>query len=165
MAVAVNVCAMIWLRSGLGLHQKDVPLGDIIKGLKVLYAGYIFYNVAMTLIRSSVVLFYRRTFVTVAGERNKFVYFIWFTMALNIVWFLVVESYTAFRCKPIAASWDPTINNAKCLSTLSTQLASGITSILLDLWILLLPMPKILKLHMQLRRKFLSVVIFFLGYW
>lgn len=153
---------IIWSRSGLGVHQTEVPLGDTIKGLKLLYAGYVFYNLGITLIRCSVVLFYQRILVT---GSTVFQYLIWATLAINVIWFLVIEGLAAFSCNPIAASWDKTIQDAKCLPFLSTELASGITSVLLDFWTLIIPIPRLWRLQMKPVRKILNVGIFFLGYW
>lgn len=153
------------MKSGFGRHVKEVPLGDIRKGLKLLYASYFVYNLGMTMIRCSAILFYNRVFEL---HRSQYRYVIWCGLGLNVAWFGAFGSVALVPCTPVHAFWDKPIlapSSYNCSSTLSIQLSSGITSVLMDLFVLLLPIPCLLKLKTSWRNKVRVCFIFFMGYW
>ena len=151
--------------AGFGRHVKEVPLGDVRKGLKILYSSYIVYNLGITMIRFSAILFYNRVFEL---RRSHYRYVIWGSLGINTAWILAFGTVALLPCTPIHAFWDrallaPTSYN--CLSTLAIQLSAGITSVLMDLFVLLLPVPRLLKLQTDWRKKARVGFIFFIGYW
>ena len=143
-----------------------MPLGDILKSLKILYAGYIVYNLGITMIRFSAILFYNRVFEPRKTERYR--YFIWLGLGLNTAWILAFGAVALLPCLPIHAFWDRPLlmpSSYRCSSTLAIQLSAGITSVLMDLLVLLLPVPPLLELHTDWRKKARLVFVFLLGYW
>ena len=149
-------------RSGSGVHQSELPLGSIMRLMKLLCAAYFFYHLGITLIRCSVILFYYR--VMVVG-RDSFRHLIWLSLAFNIAWFVSIAGVTTFACRPVAAFWDPRIKNAHCFTFMSVEQTCSFTIILLDLWIAVIPYPKLWRLQMKRLKKSLNAVIFLFGYW
>lgn len=153
------------MEAGFGRHITEVPLGDIRKGLKILYASYIVYNLGITMIRFSAILFYNRVFEL---QRSRYRYVIWCCLGLNGAWIVAFGTLALRPCTPIHSFWDKPIlapTSYTCISTLSIQLSSGITSVLMDLFVLLLPVPRLLKLQTDWLKKVRVGCIFFIGYW
>ena len=162
---AVNLNILGVTGAGLGRHITDVPLGDVCKALKMLYTGTFIYALGITLIRSSAILFYSRIF---EARKSQYRYAIWISLAVNTAWFLTFGSLAIFACIPIHAVWDRPIietSSYRCLSTLAQQLSPGITSVIIDLVVLLLPLPPLWGLQTMHRKKARLIVIFLLGYW
>lgn len=158
------MCGAIAMRHGFGVHFTEVIAVDpnALPGVfKITYVGELSWTVAMGIIRSSAMLFYRRVFGYTNPGFRKFVIL---GIIANIAWSTVLGFVVIFQCSPIKAYWDPTIKG-NCLVTISIELGSGITSIVLDLYTLILPMPIIWKLQMSTARKVLTFATFALGYW
>ncbi|KAL5380434.1 hypothetical protein DPSP01_007756 [Paraphaeosphaeria sporulosa] len=55
----------------------------------------------------------------------------------------------------------PSLESAR---TVDIQLGHGVTRVVIDLWLLLVPMPFVLKIQMTRRKKFLTVMVFVFAY-
>lgn len=157
----MNTIGYVWMHHGLGTHLSEVPYGDILYGLKLLFAGEVLQTVAITFIRTSTALMYDRLFGVPGSAFRRWT---WLTIAVNISWLLAFGAMAIFQCKPIRAFWDKEVTDAKCIPVLTNQLAAGISSVLLDLWLLLLPLPMLWRLDMKWKRKLLLLGLFFVGY-
>lgn len=151
--------------AGFGRHVKELPLGDVRKGLKILYSSYIVYNLGITMIRFSAILFYNRVLEL---HRSRYRYVIWCSLGINTIWIVAFGVVALAPCTPIHAFWDKALlpsTSYNCPSTLAIQLSAGITSVLMDLVVLLLPVPRLLKLQTDWRKKARVGFILFIGYW
>lgn len=111
--------------------------------------------------RISVSLLYWRIF-----SSSKYIrYAVWVTLALNAAWLITIEPIAIWQCNPPDALWGARKTGYTCLPLLSTQLFSGITSILLDFWLLILPLPVLWKLQIKPLKKTFLILVFILGYW
>ena len=131
----------------------------------MLYAGYIVYNLGMTMVRFSAILFYNRIF---EPRNTNYRYYIWVALGLNTLWFLAFGTVAIVPCRPIEAFWNTPLllpSSYKCSSTLGIQLSSGITSVFMDLMVLILPMPRLWRLQTSLRKRLRVLFIFLMGYW
>ena len=132
---------------GFGNQITEIPLGDVILSLKLLFATMILYNQAIAFIRISTLFFYRRAFNT----REKFLrYNIWLALGANVIWLVGFYFDIIFQCKPITAFWQRAVmkpGEYHCLDVFPAQIASATTSVFLDLWILLIPLPVLWKLQ------------------
>ena len=152
------------MRYGFGRHLDEVietAPENLQYCLKVLYAAYLTYPVAIGLIRISVGLFYKRLFSIAVTQFERQVHI---NTTLNVVYIVTITLLSALECRPVSAFWDRKIPNATCFSALGMQLGSVIPSVLLDLIVLLLPMPIIWQLQMSVAKKGLLIGTFFLGY-
>jgi hypothetical protein len=70
-----------------------------------------------------------------------------------------------FQCLPIAFFWDKTILGGHCLpnALINIGLTNGVISFVGDLIILTLPVPMVLKLQIDQRRKIALICMFLLG--
>lgn len=148
---------------GLGRHFGEVEPTKYLPFFTVLFAVYFTYDTALVLLKASALMFFARIFLS----RQYATWFSWclyVTHFLNIAWFLGIVFSSAFMCKPIAKSWNPTLEG-KCGSTPGLWLGSAIPSVVIDLIILLLPLPMIWSLKMSTARKSGITAIFVCGYW
>ncbi|KAF2660948.1 hypothetical protein K491DRAFT_774271 [Lophiostoma macrostomum CBS 122681] len=130
---------------------------------KVQYAIQIMQILGLGFIKASVVLFYRRTFYV--GVRD---WFWWVTLLLlisNIGWTIVFTFLFVFYCGlDLWAAWNTVANLAKyCPNGGPYQNGLAISDFIMDVVIIILPIPKVLRLQIDLRRKLLVLAIFMLG--
>jgi hypothetical protein len=139
----------------------EIAPGNLEFCLQVLYTAYLTYLLGISLIRISVGLFYKRLFGIAI---DRFGWQVRLNTASNVLYIIIMGLLSAFECSPVSVFWDKSIPKATCLSALSLQLGSVITGVVLDLLVLLMPMPVIWKLQMSPGRKSLLGGTFFLGY-
>ena len=84
-------------------------------------------------------------------------------MAAVIISFGIGTILQAFLlCRPFAKNWDPLLPGV-CGSSAETILAEAIINMIVDVAIILLPMPLIWQLQMAQRKKVALTIIFGLG--
>jgi hypothetical protein len=149
---------------GLGRHFVDIEPANTLPFFTVLFAVYFAYDTALVLLKASALLFYARIFLGRQYHATWFSWCLYLTHFLNIAWYLGIVFSSAFMCKPIAKSWNPTLEG-HCGSTPGLWLGSAIPSVAIDLIILLLPLPMIWSLKMNKARKLGIMAIFVCGYW
>ncbi|KAA8651300.1 uncharacterized protein ATNIH1004_000181 [Aspergillus tanneri] len=121
------------------------------------YAIPALYAVNVTLVKMSILFFYRRVFA-VAGFRriNTFV------MAFCMVWFVAAVIGDLLYCIPIQRFWDPSAGGS-CFNFAAYFLAMELVDMLLDVVIIALPVNTILGLHLSLRKRLALLGIFLLS--
>lgn len=83
--------------------------------------------------------------------------------SLVIMWGFAVFFTIIFQCKPIKYFWDKSITRGTCINLIAFGQANSISNFLIDVSILVLPLPIIWKLRLPLRRKFEVMGIFLFG--
>lgn len=161
-ALVVNValCASeIWgaVKNGDGRPLSALTTEESVAYLKLVYGSFFVAQLALTLVKISVVLFYKRVFATKG-----------FQTAANIMtgiitlWFISFFFADLFSAWPIQGHWDrkvyhPTINyDGLLVSTAAISMA-------LDVIILCMPLPVVSGLQMSFKRKVVVMGIFWLG--
>ena len=102
-------------------------------------------------------LFYSRIFKT-----NYFRVALWVTGGVVTAWFIAIEVSVLANCIPIHALWDFT-PGAKCINLRAFFLGAGIPNILLNVIILILPLPMIWRLGIEPMQKAALSGVFLLG--
>lgn len=153
-------CALsiYWVSIGLGKHISQVSQPYSRLAL-VLFVFNFVYNTGLSLIKLSVLLFYVRVFRPVQNYRVAF----WIVGAMIIGWCIAINFLALFTCIPIRKAWTPTVPG-HCLRTQSTFLGTAISNIVIDVIVLILPMPMIYRLHIGTIRKIGLVAVFAAGY-
>lgn len=111
----------------------------------------------------SALFFYRRIFC-VGGKEQWFHKCIVGTIVIVVLWLVVFQFLTGFQCGThFSAGWD---GNYEKYCTLSFPYLYGfaISDFLLDIWILSLPVPRILQLNATLTKKLAVLGVFFLTF-
>lgn len=83
-------------------------------------------------------------------------------MAVTTAYFIMVFLETFLLCKPVQYNWDKTINGS-CEGENTAYLVAGITNLIIDTFIVVLPMFQVFKLHMSLSRRVSVAAMFSLG--
>jgi hypothetical protein len=109
-------------------------------------------------IKLSILLFYLRLFPS-----RKFAYFAYANMAYTIAWAISTWIVNLTTCTPIAYFYDKTIPNGHCRNQAISGSINGSLSLFGDIMILILPIPMVLRLQIDLRRKIALLGIFLLG--
>ncbi|KFA74740.1 hypothetical protein S40288_08839 [Stachybotrys chartarum IBT 40288] len=147
---------------GWGHHISTLPIEDIVTITELTFGLYYMYDVALFLTKLSALFFIRRIFPREASPR-------WFNIAMWVAYFcnaaqiIGLALATMFFCRPIARSWDPTIEG-ECPDNSGLWISGGVTAIFVDLIILLLPLPRIWRLQTSRPRRIGIMIIFLLGY-
>ncbi|KAI5863695.1 hypothetical protein GGS23DRAFT_510789 [Durotheca rogersii] len=119
-------------------------------------------NNTLACVKLSALFFYRRIFCA-TEKRTIFGTATWVTIAIVILWLLFFQFLTGFQCGThFSALWDGSYLQ---YCTISFPFLYGlvISDFLLDVWILALPIPGILRLHTTLRRKLGIIGVFLLA--
>lgn len=153
-------CALsiYWVSIGLGKHISEVSQPHSRLALVLFVVNFV-YNTGLSLIKLSVLLFYVRVFRPVRTYRIAF----WTVGAMIIGWCIAINFLALLACIPIRKAWTPTVPG-HCLRTHSTFLGATISNIVIDVIVLILPMPMIYRLHIGTIRKIGLVAVFAAGY-
>ncbi|KAF2649244.1 hypothetical protein K491DRAFT_721822 [Lophiostoma macrostomum CBS 122681] len=157
-----GVLALDMLRFGWGTHISTIPYTKVVPMLTRLFTLYFFYNAAIALARASCLLFYRRVFGA-AGCETWFKWALWITHGLNVAWLIGIILGTIFQCNPVAKNYDPLLPGW-CEKSSTTWMGATIPSVVIDLILLVLPLPIIWRLRVDSGPKFTLISIFVFGY-
>lgn len=138
-----------------------MPFDDITIIHKAMYALFGLYITSRYLVRLSIMLFYYRIFGHVPLARRL----IRFSFVHSITCCIAFDLAVWFGCTPIDyfwKAWDGR-GGGSCISTHHIFWAGAFISIAIDLWVMLLPIPFILRLNLSLRKKILSAIMFMFG--
>ncbi|KAL4941124.1 hypothetical protein BDV06DRAFT_223418 [Aspergillus oleicola] len=156
------------LKFHFGDHAQDIPLQDIVDYQQSFMAIQLVYFTNAVLTKSSLLLLYQRIF----GVVQRFRY------ALFTSWFLIISYFIAcviasiFSCIPVSYLWDrfagpdPNENNnapGSCFNEVAFFRWNGIANMLLDVLMLVLPLPMVWHMCTSLRQKVLLTGIFGMG--
>ncbi|KAI1260708.1 hypothetical protein F5Y18DRAFT_404296 [Xylariaceae sp. FL1019] len=122
----------------------------------------IFTNNTLACVKLSALFFYRRIFCS-AGKRVIFSPVTTATIIVVILWLFVFQFLTGFQCGThFSALWDGTYLE---YCTLSFPVLYGlvISDFLLDIWILVIPIPGIMQLNTTIQRKLSIIGVFLLA--
>lgn len=134
-------------------HQIDM-FGHWFYGLEPLY----FLQVG--LIKMAILFFYLRIFGPIGLER-----ILWATIAFNAINTVAFMLASILQCNPISTSWTKWdgILVGRCINVSALLWANAGVSIVLDLWMLGLPLSKIRKLNLPWRKKIAAAFMICVG--
>ena len=127
---------------------------------KCKYVLEVIGTLGLGIIKLSVLFFYRRIFTVPIFRLVSNI-----VITIVIAWSLAFTLLMIFQCSPIYTHWTKLeLHYAPfCINQLQVYLVLGISDLLLDCLIFILPLRMISGLHMPLRRKFAVRGIFLLG--
>ena len=156
--IGLDALAFYWVSLGLGLHAKEAP-GSQKQWYITLFAVNLVYNTGLSLVKLSVILFYGRVFGKVTYYKRA----LWLTGFLVVAWLIANNLLAILQCIPVQSYWEG--GPRHCITAESSFLGTTITNILIDVIILILPLPGLWKLHISFRRKLALIGVFICGYW
>ncbi|KAF2151498.1 hypothetical protein K461DRAFT_174154 [Myriangium duriaei CBS 260.36] len=115
-------------------------------------------------IKLSALYFYRRLFSVPGSQKNAFNVMSQATIAIVVVWAVCFTIMPFFQCGThLSALWDGT-RARYCGNSKSYYLSLVISNFILDLWILMLPIPNVLRLHTSISKKLSILGVFLLAF-
>lgn len=127
--------------------------------MKLIIPAMITYGFTITCAKISILLLYRRIFDCLRIRRATVV-----IGALSIGWLFTVVFSEIFLCSPTSAAWDPAlIFTNRCGDYEALLLGVTISNIILDVIVLILPLPIIWGLQLSKRKRVMVSGLFLLG--
>ena len=133
---------------------------DVKRLLKVLWVSYYMSDLGIALAKASCLLFYARIFTI---RSWWFQYGLWLGHTLNFLWLLTCVARCLLFCDPVDKYWDIE-KPGFCRRPDALYIANAVASVVIDIYILLLPLPIIAGLSMKLGRKLFVSGVFVCGY-
>ncbi|KAF2792104.1 hypothetical protein K505DRAFT_388011 [Melanomma pulvis-pyrius CBS 109.77] len=126
---------------------------------KCIYANKIISTLSIAVTRYAILLFYNRIFIG-----HSFNISVWVLYVLNGAWGIAYTLLFVFSCIPISDTWKAAhgATNRHCVPLLPIKIYA-IASILIDVSMLLIPWPQIVRLNISRREKVAVLAIFGLG--
>ncbi|KAI0113584.1 hypothetical protein GGR51DRAFT_18886 [Nemania sp. FL0031] len=149
-------------KAGFGRHIGTLSDDEILLYSTLQFVDDFIFDTALTVTKFSGLLFLSRVF----PRRANSMWFnaaLWTCYFLNTGWLIGAYFGTIFFCDPVQKGWNPFLKGT-CGETLDLFLGSAIPSVIIDFFILLTPLPKVLRLHTNLKRKIGLLIVFILGY-
>lgn len=119
--------------------------------------AYQLYGVAITAIKISILLFYKRVFSTA-----RFRKWINGVGALVLAWLLANNLVFAFQCTPVRKAWEVDLPG-HCINPLTAIWVAQVFNVILDAIILALPVSAVLRLQLSTTKKISVMLLFLLG--
>lgn len=149
---------------GLGKHIWDLgidgqsPASATLRLSIPLYVCYLSYVAANTFIKCSILWFYYRLFPSQGFCRAILAISILVVLTCGSSIFVII-----FECSPAQSSWDWSVPRQSCIDILRFFVISSMVSTVTDVVIWSFPLPQLLKLQMERRRKLQLVLLFGAG--
>lgn len=147
------------IHGGTGRHIAEVDMPDVVLTLKLILPFEALYGLTLMFVKLAVLRFYNRMFAP-----SKWVTWgVRVTAAAVILWMVSVVLETFLLCRPLAFNWDTTIPGGVCGDRNAVFVIAGVTNMVTDFMVLVLPVPSILKLQMPLGQRFGLLLVFCMG--
>lgn len=144
---------------GVGFHSSQIGHERDVMIAKLMLAAEVLYGLNLCWTKIGILLMYWRIF-------NQVSYFkpvSYVIGGLVLAWGIVVTFSSIFLCVPVQKSWDPTVPG-HCLNVLVIWTANAASTILTDIAILVLPLPKVWRLQLRTVQKVALTFSFALGF-
>ncbi|KAF3768162.1 hypothetical protein M406DRAFT_231719, partial [Cryphonectria parasitica EP155] len=165
--IALFSMELAMINAGFGRHIETLEVDKILYLSKMNWARDFVYDTALFLSKLAALLFLARVFPRASNTR-RFNYALWTTLGLNAAWLIGIYFGTIFFCWPISKNW-MTTESGYCGTQFNLLVGSAVPSVVIDLIILILPLPKLWHLRISRVKKvglmsvFILVVVVSLG--
>ena len=146
--------------SGLGRDIWTVPFDHITNFIRWLFIVEVLYFIQIALVKITLLFFFLRIFPRPLIRRLLFGT-IWFTTVWAVVYFIIAFC----QCQPVSffwTSWDKE-RSGKCFNINAMAWSQAAISIVLDCWMLALPLYEIVQLKLSWQKKISVVIMFCVG--
>lgn len=125
---------------------------------QVAFVSPILWVFAVNIIRSSIILLYMHIFPT-----RSFRFVCGAVLAFNAAFFVGTILADCLICHPIAYRWDSSLRGGSCGDQKALDLFIAIFNLLLDITVVVLPMPILWGLQMAVSKKVMLTSMFSMG--
>ncbi|KJY00820.1 cfem domain containing protein [Zymoseptoria brevis] len=159
--IPVSSCGIILVKLGLGKSVWTVPFENITKIQHIFYFSEDLYLAALPAIKISMLLTYLRIF---AGKSFRQIVYV--LIGLNIAYSIAFILISVFQCQPISLAWNgwDKEHEGRCNNINAQSWAAAGINIALDVAVVSLPLPQLLRMQLNPRKKFLVMIMFSMGF-
>ncbi|KAK0634285.1 hypothetical protein B0T17DRAFT_1739 [Bombardia bombarda] len=160
-AGTAGVCLTLGFAAGLGVHLPELiktSPDKLVLHIKLFIPAQLLWAAANTCVKLSILSLYTTLFPAKPFRRVCYG-----TMAVSTAYFVTVLLEIFLRCKPVQFSWDKSIVDGTCDGQNTAFLVAGITNLVIDSFIVVLPMPMLWRLQIAKRKKIVIAGMFSLG--
>ncbi|KAI1346871.1 hypothetical protein F5Y01DRAFT_296904 [Xylaria sp. FL0043] len=146
---------------GLGQEVWNIPQDNITKILYLYWWAEILYQTGLPITRISILCFYLKIFPQKHIRWSSYA-----LIAINAADFIAFVAATVFLCSPIYGAWtfwDGSFTGHCNNLHLQSWIQAGV-NIVLDLLVIILPLPSLMKLSTSKERKIRIIIMFALGF-
>ncbi|KAK6837706.1 hypothetical protein P875_00064969 [Aspergillus parasiticus SU-1] len=158
-AYSLGICVIISVKYKNGHHVQALTKQEFTVIWKLLYAHVMLYAFCVTCTKTSIILFYKRIF--------NLRYSLYFAMFFILGYFIVIIVTVNVACDPIPYFWeqytDPNTAVGSCIDIPKFFFGNGIAAVLIDIMILIIPIPITWKLQMPKTQRLAVIGILLLG--
>ncbi|KAI1387696.1 uncharacterized protein F4822DRAFT_444296 [Hypoxylon trugodes] len=147
---------------GVGHHIEEIMAlaPQILQPmLKTVLIGQFTWALANTGVKLSMIDLYIKLF----GTNKRFQSVSYILMSAVGLYCLMVILIAFLLCRPLAFNWDTSIPGGHCGNRNSAFLASGVMNLVLDVAVLILPLPMLWNLNMAMNKKISLMLMFSIG--
>ncbi|KAK7547098.1 hypothetical protein IWX49DRAFT_504280 [Phyllosticta citricarpa] len=156
LGIVINVCAIVGSIRGFGRHLAYVAgHTNFVDLLKINFTAQVAYLWSLTLIKISILLFYRRIF---AVRKHQIAIKVVFVFVL--LWWFIFFTLMLTKCKPVWFWWT---NILSCGSFHAEFIACAAANSLIDILVLAIPVWGISGLGLQRKQKISVGALFLTG--
>lgn len=103
------------------------------------------------------------TFYLQLSPFPKFRVPVWVAIGLVSCYTIIITALLVFTCNPVSMGWSGLPDDSKCLDRGPLYIATGVSNIVTDVIIFLLPIPTVMGLQMSIEKKIAALCVFGLG--
>ncbi|KAK8171806.1 hypothetical protein BKA80DRAFT_316849 [Phyllosticta citrichinensis] len=156
LGIVINVCAIVGSAQGFGKHLAYVAGHTNLENLlKINFTAQVAYLWSLTLIKISILLFYRRIF---AVRKHQIAIKVVFVFVL--LWWFIFFTLMCTKCNPVSHWWT---NILSCGSFHAEFIACAAANSLIDILVLAIPVWGISGLGLQRKQKISVGALFLTG--
>ncbi|KAF6828502.1 integral membrane protein [Colletotrichum plurivorum] len=148
---------IILVDHGIGLHSGRLTLEELQFLDRTMIGAEILYVNGVNIYKIALLLLYLRIFPMPEVRKGA-----WICGSLTSLWTFACIIAASIQCLPLNTLWEPW-KPGTCINLFLTQLAIAVPSIIVDIAILYLPIPHVLKLQMNRAQRILVLFTFLLG--
>ena len=158
--IGYSCLILYWVSIGFGKDESQAkrPMSTLVEASII---QRILYLIGLALAKTSVLLFYHRVFGSIS---RRFQVSLSFTAFAVLALPVVTISLIVFGCTPLRRVWNPTVPG-HCLDTHAEEVGVTISDVVIDLVLLLMPLPMLWRLQVSKAKRVHLIVVFVIGYW
>ncbi|KAF2197696.1 hypothetical protein GQ43DRAFT_380392 [Delitschia confertaspora ATCC 74209] len=154
--LAIAITSTVW--SGKGFHTHDIDPAYRNRVWVAFTAGQPVWGAGNTAIKFSILHLYLVLFQDKMFRRACYA-----SMVISSCYFISVVLETFLVCKPVQYNWNKNIRGTCTKHAKETYLTAGILNLLIDIFIVALPLPVLFRLRIPTWKKFGLIAVFSVG--
>lgn len=143
---------------GLGRHKWMMKDYEYTPYMKSFYCSVVTYNVAICVVKISIMLQYRRIFSSSGVQKLTMI-----MLVFETCWAITLSVLLPLVCTPVVAFWDRSVEGT-CLNQLAIWYVMASVNLVTDFIIFSMPLPVIKSLQLPRKQKLMLTFVFCLGF-